>query len=282
MRRASLRRTTAGASGGLYYVTFWSHNVRVMDDAVFRALAHPARRRLLDSLFAEDGVPLTKLEQALPDMTRFGVMKHLRVLEAAALVSTRRVGRERRHYLNAVPIRQIHDRWLDRYRARAASVLLDLKTTLEEGTMESFAPASMFTVFVKATPEQVWRAITESDFTQKYYYASTVESDWTPGSPYRYLVNGDEAIVGDVLESERPRRLVMSFDARWDEHVAADPPSTITWEIADAGPGVVQLTVVHEGLLPASATLEQVLGGMPFILSGLKTLLETGEQLVAA
>ena len=253
-----------------------------MDDAVFRALAHPARRRLLDTLFVEDGIALTRLEPALPGMTRFGVMKHLRVLEAAGLVSTRRVGRERHHYLNAVPIRQIHDRWLDRYRTRAASVLLDLKTTLEEEAMETFAPASVFTVFVKATPEQVWRAITESDFTRRYYYASTVESEWTAGAPYRYLVDGNDAIVGDVLESEPPRRLVMSFDARWDEHVAADPPSTIIWEIADAGPGVVQLTVVHEGLVPGSATLEQAVGGMPFILSGLKTLLETGEQLVAA
>jgi hypothetical protein len=74
----------------------------------------------------------------------------------------------------------------------------------------------------------------------------------------------------------------MSFDARWDADVAADPPSTITWEVTDAGPGVVQLTVVHEGLIPESATLAQVVGGMPFILSGLKTLLETGKQLAAA
>jgi uncharacterized protein YndB with AHSA1/START domain/DNA-binding transcriptional ArsR family regulator len=253
-----------------------------VDDAVFRALAHPARRKLLDSLFSEDGVPLSRLEEALPEMTRFGVMKHLRVLEAAALVTTRRAGRERHHYLNPVPIRQVHDRWLDRYRARAASVLLDLKTTLEEGLMETYAPSSVFTVFVKATPAQVWRAITEAEFTQRYFYASTVESDWSPGSAYRYLVDGNEAIVGEVLEAEAPRRLVMTFDARWDEHVASDPPSTITWEITDAGPGVVQLTVVHDGLVPGSATLEQALGGMPLILSGLKTLLETGAPLMAA
>src|SRR5437870_2576102 len=191
--------------------------MRSVDDAVFKALSHPARRRLLDELFAEDGTPLSNLERALPEMTRFGVMKHLRVLERAGLVARRRVGRERHHYLNPVPIRQIHDRWLDRYRARAAAVLLDLKTTLEEGVMDTFAPVNVFTVFVKATPEQVWRAITESEFTQRYYYASTVESDWEPGSSYRYLIDGNEAIVGEVLEADRPRRLVMSFDARWDE-----------------------------------------------------------------
>lgn len=253
-----------------------------MDDAVFRALAHPARRKLLDCLYARDGVSLSHLESALPEMTRFGVMKHLRVLGAAGLVTTRRVGRERHHYLNPVPIRQVHDRWLDRYRARAAAVLLDLKTTLEEGDMDASAPANVFAVFVKATPEQVWRAITESEFTRRYYYASTVESDWQPGSPYCYLIDGNEAIVGEVLEADPPRRLVMTFDARWDEDVAADPPSRITWEVADAAPGLSRLTVIHEGLVPGTATFEQVPKGMPLILSGLKTLLETGEPLISA
>jgi len=252
-----------------------------VDDDVFRALAHPARRKLLDRLFAEDGITLSRLEDALPEMTRFGVMKHLRVLEEAALVTSRRVGREKHHYLNAVPIRQIHDRWLDRYRARAAAVLIDLKATLEEENMDASAPDSVFTVFVKATQEQVWSAITESEFTLRYYYASTIESDFEVGSPYRYLIDGREAIVGEVLEADPPRRLVMSFDARWDDGVAADPPSRIAWELADRGPGVVQLTVVHEGLVAGTATFEQVAGGMPFILSGLKTLLETGEPLVA-
>jgi uncharacterized protein YndB with AHSA1/START domain/DNA-binding transcriptional ArsR family regulator len=253
-----------------------------MDDVVFRALANPARRLLLDTLFDEDGVPLSRLEGVLPALSRYGVMKHLRVLEEAGLVTTRRVGRERHHYLNAIPIRQIHDRWLDRYRARAAAVLLDLKATLEEEGMDTTAPAkapaSVFTVFVKSTPEQVWKAITDSEFTQQYYFASTVESEWQPGSPYRYLIDGTEAIVGEVLEAYPPRRLVMTFDARWDEEVAPDPPSRITWEIEEAGPGVVQLTVVHDGVAGGSATAEQV-AGMTYILSGLKTLLETGEPL---
>jgi predicted ArsR family transcriptional regulator len=110
-------------------------------------------------------------------MTRFGVMKHLRVLGDAGLVTTRRAGRERHHYLNAVPIRENHDRWLDRYRARAAAVLLDLETTLEEGDVNDSAPARVFTVYVRSTAEQVWQAITESEFTRRYYFASTVESE---------------------------------------------------------------------------------------------------------
>ena len=101
------------------------------DDGVFKALADPTRRHLLDRLFERDGRTLTELESEL-EMTRFGVMKHLRVLEEAGLVVTRRQGREKLHYLNVVPIRLIHDRWIDKYTERVVSALLDLKTDLEE------------------------------------------------------------------------------------------------------------------------------------------------------
>ena len=101
------------------------------DDLVFRALADPTRRLLLDRLFERDGRTLTELESGL-EMTRFGVMKHLRVLEDASLVVTRRSGREKLHFLNPVPIRLIHDRWIDKYRERRVSALADLKTELEE------------------------------------------------------------------------------------------------------------------------------------------------------
>ena len=101
------------------------------DDRVFKALADPTRRFLLDRLFVQDGRTLTELESELA-MTRFGVMKHLRVLEQAGLVVTRKAGREKRHYLNAVPIRLIHDRWIDKFTERRVSALLDLKRHLEE------------------------------------------------------------------------------------------------------------------------------------------------------
>jgi uncharacterized protein YndB with AHSA1/START domain len=143
------------------------------------------------------------------------------------------------------------------------------------------APARVFIVYVKSTCADVWKAITESDFTQRYYYASTVESDWEPGEPYRYLVGGNEAIVGEIVESDPPSRLVLTFDARWDEEVAADPPSRLAWEIADAGPGIVEVKAIHDGLVPGSATERQI-EGMAFVLSGLKTLLETGEPLMPA
>jgi DNA-binding transcriptional ArsR family regulator len=101
------------------------------DDSVFRALADPTRRLLLDLLFARDGRTLTELEQEV-DMTRFGVMKHLRVLEEAGLVTRRRHGRETLHFLNPVPIRLIHDRWIDKYTEHGVAMLADLKNDLEE------------------------------------------------------------------------------------------------------------------------------------------------------
>ena len=141
-----------------------------MDDEVFRALADPSRRTLLDRLFERDGQTLGELETALPGMTRFGVMKHLKVLETARLVTSRKVGRERHHYLNPVPIRRIHDRWLDRYRIRAADLLDDLRVSLETDPMTDTRPGGrqparppqhVFTTFIRATPEKIWQALTD-------------------------------------------------------------------------------------------------------------------------
>src|SRR6201984_2338200 len=132
-----------------------------MDD-VFRALAAPARRSLLDELFKEDGQTLRALEARLA-MTRFGVMKHLRVLEAAHLVVTRRRGREKLHFLNAVPIRLIHDRWVSKYAAPWAATLSDLKHRLEDKTMQK-----VFEIYIKTTPERLWKAITDTEMRRKY------------------------------------------------------------------------------------------------------------------
>src|SRR3954468_13035504 len=123
-----------------------------MDD-VFRALGDPTRRSLLDELFGEDGQTLNALEARLP-MTRFGVMKHLRVLERAGLVVTRRRGREKLHYLNPVPIRLIHDRWVSKYTEPLAAALSELKRRLEDRAM-----VKVFEVYIKTTPERLWKAI---------------------------------------------------------------------------------------------------------------------------
>src|SRR5436853_2514998 len=131
------------------------------DDRVFKALADPTRRFLLDRLFARDGRTLSELESAL-EMTRFGVMKHLRLLEAAGLVVTRKAGREKLHYLNPVPIQLIHDRWVSKYTRPRAAALAALKQELEGGQTMA-APKQVYQVYIRATPEQVWDAITRPE-----------------------------------------------------------------------------------------------------------------------
>ena len=164
----------------------YSARVSKDDDRVFKALADPTRRFLLDRLFERDGRTLTELESEL-EMTRFGVMKHLRVLEDAGLVVTRRQGREKLHFLNPVPIRLIHDRWIDKYTERQVSALADLKTRAggdRMTTTDRKRPTQVYQVFIKATPEQIWDAITKPEFTSG---TSTARArvDLTPGRPYR-------------------------------------------------------------------------------------------------
>jgi uncharacterized protein YndB with AHSA1/START domain len=241
-----------------------------MDD-VFRALADPTRRGLLDELFKEDGQTLSALEARLP-MTRFGVMKHLRVLEDAGLVVTRRRGREKLHFLNPVPIRLVHDRWVSKYAEPWAATLTDLKHRLEDRTMEK-----VFEIYIKATPERLWEAITDGEQRAKYNFGVGVESDWTPGSAYQARhPAGVDIAAGENLEVDPPRRLVQSFNALWSDDVKAEGTSRVTWEIEPVGDSC-RLTVTHDQLREGANG--EVYGGWPQILSGLKTLVETGETL---
>ncbi len=248
---------------------------------MFSALADPTRRHLLDVLFERDGRALGELVEAVPGMTRFGVMKHLRILEAADLVTTRRAGREKHHYLNPVPIRRLHDRWLDKYRVRAADTLIGLQHALEQledrPMPTATAPAFVSTVYIRSTPEMIWRALTESDFTRRYYYGGAIDSTLEPGAPYRMTVDGRLQIEGEIVEATPPRKLVQTFHGVWIEAMRADAPTRVTWEIEDAGHGVSRVTLVHEGLVEGSTTHEQVTGGWPYILSGLKSVLEAGK-----
>src|ERR671933_228959 len=140
-------------------------------DAVFKALADPTRRDLLDELFRDDGQTLSALEGRLP-MTRFGVMKHLRILEEAGLVTTRRRGREKLHFLNPVPIRLVHDRWVSKYAEPWAATLTGLKRRLEDRPMEK-----VFEIYIKTTPERLWDAIIDPDLREKYTFGVGVHSD---------------------------------------------------------------------------------------------------------
>ncbi len=256
-------------------------------DEVFRALADPTRRSLLDELFERDGQTLSKLEQRLP-MTRFGVMKHLRVLEEAGLVITRRRGREKLHFLNPVPIRLVHDRWVSKYAEPWAAKLSELKTRLEERpkmqTQSSgkrpwtAAPTDkVFEIYIRTTPERLWQAITEPEMRRQYSFGLEAVSDWQPNSRYQ-LSHPSAGIMaeGENLEVDPPRLLVQSFTALWSEDVKREGTSRVTWEIEPVGDSC-RLTVTHDQLHEDAHG--EIYGGWPQILSGLKTLLETGESL---
>jgi uncharacterized protein YndB with AHSA1/START domain/biotin operon repressor len=240
-------------------------------DAVFKALADPTRRSLLDELFREDGQSLSALEERLP-MTRFGVMKHLRQLEKAGLVVTRRRGREKLHFLNPVPIRLVHDRWVSKYAEPWVAALSDLKTNLEE-QMEK-----VFEIYIKTTPDRLWEAITDPDIRAKYQWDSRIKSTWKPGSHFE-MRSGDGSLMlgeGENLEIDRPRRLVQNMVALWGEDVKAEGTTRITWEIEPVGDSC-HLTITHDQMRQGAN--DQIYGGWPMILSGLKTYLETGELL---
>ena len=240
-------------------------------DAVFKALADPTRRGLLDELFKQDGQTLSALEGRLP-MTRFGVMKHLRVLEEANLVVTKKRGREKLHFLNPVPIRLVHDRWVSKYAEPWAAALSGLKTRLEDRTMEK-----VFEIYIKTTPERLWEAITTSELRQKYNFGVGVESDWTPGSRFEQSHPAGGVLgEGEILEVDPPRRLVQSMVALWSDEVESEGPSRVTWDIEQVGDSC-RLTVTHDQLREGANN--ELYGGWPMILSGLKTLLETSKLL---
>ncbi len=248
-----------------------SHILWDMDD-VFKALADPTRRSLLDALFEADGQTLSALEQRLP-LSRFGVMKHLRLLEEAGLITTQRRGREKLHFLNPVPIRLVHDRWVSKYAAPWAAALSGLKRQIEEETMEK-----VFEIYIKTTPERLWEAITDPDMRSKYNFGARVSSDWTPGSRYEMGHSAANGLLGEGenLEVDPPRRLVQSMVALWSDDVKNEGTSRVTWEIEPVGDSC-RLTVTHDELREGANA--ELYGGWPMILSGLKTLLETGESL---
>ncbi len=240
-------------------------------DEIFKALADPTRRRLLDELFVRDGQSLSELEDRF-SMTRFGVMKHLKQLEEAGLVVSRKRGREKFHYLNPVPIRLVYDRWVSKYSEPWASALVEIKQRLEHD-MEK-----VFEIYIRTTPERLWEAITDPEIRAKYQFGVGVHSAWTPGSRLEMRSSQAEGMLGEgeVIETDPPRRLVHTLTSLWGDDVRAEGPSRVTWEIEPVGDSC-RLTVVHDQLRDDANA--QIYGGWPMILSGLKTWLETGEQL---
>lgn len=243
-----------------------SHEPRSEEADVFRALGDPSRRLLLDSLFASDGQTLGELAAQLPGMTRFGVMKHLRILEAAGLVASRKIGRERLHYLNPAPIRLIHDRWIGKYAKVWAGALRDLKVRFEGAAMER--PRHTFQVYIRTTPERLWQAITEATSARGRRH----------GDGLTYVIDEDVVVAGEVLDADPPRRLVMTWGSTGKPRHRGDSPSRVTWQIEPRG-DTCKLTVVHDDFPGQTETYKSVGSGWPLALSSLKSLLETGEGL---
>jgi uncharacterized protein YndB with AHSA1/START domain/DNA-binding transcriptional ArsR family regulator len=249
-------------------------------DEVFRAINDPSRRLLLDRLFERDGQTLGELCKHLPGMTRFGVMNHLGVLAEAGLVTTRRSGRTKLHFLNPVPIRLVHDRWISKYAEPTVGAVARLKTDLE-GEAAMSDPAHVYQTYIRASIQDVWRAITDGDLTVQYFYETRVTSEWTPGASIRY--DGADGVVaadGTIIDIDPPRRLEMEFHARWDPELDAEGPVREVWLLEEAGE-MTRLSVELYDVAPGSKSMTAFSTGLPFIVSGLKTLLETGSPLVA-
>ncbi|MFG3689262.1 ArsR/SmtB family transcription factor [Micromonospora sp. NPDC047740] len=266
-------------------------------DEVFRALADPSRRRLLDSLNVRNGQRLRELCAGL-DMTRQSVSKHLAVLEAAGLVTTTRRGREKLHHLNAAPINAVADRWIGRYHRERARALADLQRALEREPMEN--PTFVYTTYIRTTPEQLWRALIEPEFTRRYWGGAALVSDWRVGSPVLWQDAPDtepKDIGQRVLVAEPYRRLSYSWHGFQPEHAAhfgwsdeelaerlRERRSKVTFDLAPYGEAV-RLTVTHDDFSPDSEMHRAISGqldgsgGWPELLASLKSLLETGEPL---
>jgi uncharacterized protein YndB with AHSA1/START domain/DNA-binding transcriptional ArsR family regulator len=238
-------------------------------DQVFKALADPTRRELLDRLRVEHGQTLGKLCADL-GMARQSVSQHLDLLEEANLISVIWRGREKLHYLNPVPIHEIQHRWIAAFEQPRLRTLRAVKRRAEEEPM-SEKPQYVYVTYIRATPEQVWHALTDADLTGQYWGHRNV-SDWQPGSRWEHIRTDGSGISdtgGVVREAEPPRRLVMTMDR-----------SMVTFTI-EPYEQIVRVTVTHEDL-PSDEDLRSVSMGWPAVLANLKSLLETGHALPQA
>ncbi len=251
-------------------------------DPVFKALADPTRRVLLDRLRARTGptrkgLTLGELCDGL-DMARQSATQHVDVLVRANLVTVVRHGRQRLHYLNPTPIHEIERRWIAEFDKPRLRALATIKKQAEEYAM---IPSYIYVTYIHASARQVWKALTDADLTAQYWGHANV-SDWQPGSTWEHRrVDGSGVadVVGRVLEAEPPTRLVITFEGSPDAEPARDP-SVVTFLI-EPHHDIVRLTVTHENL-PNQEMLDGISQGWPAVLANLKSLLETGSVLPRA
>ncbi len=246
-------------------------------DLIFKALADPTRRELLDRLHEHNGQTLGQLCDGLATraMTRQSATQHLGVLESANLISTVRQGREKLHYLNPVPLHEIQERWIDKFERPRLRALSAIKQRAEENGMS--VPAFVYTTYINSTPEKVWQAITDPELSGQYWGHANV-SDWQQGSRWEHQRvdgSGIADVVGTVVEADPPRKLVTT----WADPASGPdgPTSTVTFLIQPYQ-DIVRLTVSHADLADP-AEYAQASGGWAAVLSNLKSFLETGAPL---
>lgn len=248
-------------------------------EAIYKALADATRRSLLDALRKEDGQTLTDLESRL-GMTRFGVSKHLKILEAANLITTHKSGRFKYHYLNAAPLQQLIDRWIEPFVQKPlARAALDLKSKLEGDTSMSTEtltrPDFILETYINTTPEKLWEALTSEPISARYnLLAGAIQSDFKPGSSYKHILpNGESILSGKILDVTPLKHLNMTFIPGW---VGPDAKaSRCVYDIKRVGE-TCKLTIQHFDIPEGQ---EGVKDGWAKIASNLKSLLETGEVL---
>jgi DNA-binding transcriptional ArsR family regulator/uncharacterized protein YndB with AHSA1/START domain len=263
---------------------------------VFRALADPTRRAILDALFEADGPSVGALCALSPEMTRFGVMKHLRVLEEANLVTTVKRGRTRLYYLNPVPIAQIAHRWVSKYAAPFAAALVHLddqvarlSTPSAPGGVPMARPDHVYQIYIAASPDQVWTAITDSEWTRRYFHRTAFEEPPVAGRPYRKIVLPEGRPASDGMIEEmtppvdgQPGRFVHTWHVLYDDAMSAEPAGRVEWLVELAGEGLTRVRLVHSGLEQSPLTWENVKDGWVWVLDAMKTVLETGRSLPVA
>ncbi|RVT84510.1 ArsR family transcriptional regulator [Rhodobacteraceae bacterium CCMM004] len=244
-------------------------------DAIFKALNDPARRALLDSLRREDGQTLTQLQSQF-DMTRFGVMKHLSVLEAASLITAVKRGRFKYHYLNAVPLQEVLDRWIEPLLAApAARGMLTLKSELEKDAAmtDTTKPDLVLHTYIACTRNALWEALTSGAARARYHFASDrVEGNFAAeGDEVRLLKpDGGRMLTERVISITPKDRIETTFQPGWVEAVEA---SRVVFSLDEIATGM-KLTIEHYGLGEGTGHVNE---GWSKVLAGLKTYLETGE-----
>ncbi|MEM7723570.1 MAG: metalloregulator ArsR/SmtB family transcription factor [Pseudomonadota bacterium] len=245
-------------------------------DAIFKALNDPARRALLDSLRKKDGQSLGELEEQL-DMTRFGVMKHLKVLEDAHLIVTRRQGRFKYHYLNALPLQEMLDRWVAPFLRPQAQALSDLKTRLERETAMG-KPDFMMQTFIRCSQDALWSALTEADQMAAYHFmCNEVHGNALPGNVTRFVKpDGDDMLRQITTEIDPKSRIAMTFEPIF---MGPDAPQSHMVYLIEAQGETCKLTIEHYDIAPGQEGFGE---GWARLAASLKSYLETGQPMKMA